>query len=245
MFLGVTSIPEAKADKSPSKPIKIVAPCNPGGSSDVDVRGMAPYLQRYLRVPIIVQNVVGTRGVVGYNRFYKTKPDGYSVLFFNLPSPLVHELTKKTEYRTLDYTFIRANTRKSLIFVTPYGKFNDFKDFVQQAKKTKLKVALTGPSSDLQVYIMGDGLGTELAYIPFEGAARGLAAVVGGHVDCSVLYVLGCLPLIEAEKISALLAFTEERDARIPSVPTAKELGYDVRTVPTVKWGCWCAWHAS
>jgi len=228
------SLPAVADAKFPDKPIRMIIPAGPGGSSDMDVRGMAPFLQKYLGVPIIIDNVVGARGIVGYNKFYRTKPDGYTLLFFNLPSPVVHELTKKTEYRTLDYTFIRGNTTKSSSLVTTYGKFKDFADFVARGKKERLKLAISGPSSDLQGFVMQDAVGLDINWIPFEGAARALSAVVGGHIDGAVIFLLRALSLAEAKKVDVPLIFTDQRDPRIPKTVTAKELGYDIPSLPVV-----------
>jgi len=232
--LGFTSVTEGREGKYPSKAIKIVAPFRVGGGSDVEVRAIAPFLQQYLGVPVGIENVVGARGVVCYNKFYRENPDGYTLIFLNLPSPIVPELTTKTEYRTAEYTFIRAVSIKRLILATKYGKFKDFSDFIKQAKIKKPRFAITGPSSDLQGYVLQDRLGMEFIWVPMEAAARGLSAVLGGHVDGVFTFLLSGLPLIEAKKISALMLFADKRDPRVPDIPTPKDLGYDFSLVRVV-----------
>lgn len=213
----------------PSKPITIIVPFTPGGSTDVAARSIAVYMSKYLKTSIIISNMPGANGVIAYTKLYQKNPDGYTLLAWNTLPPLLEEYKRDVAgYKTLNFTSIGAFSRDSaLIAVHPEGRKN-FKDLVKQAKAQTVNIGSTGLYSitGLQGVLMAEELGLSINWITYEGGSESLTQLAGKHIDAVMTLTGSAMPLTRAGKIVPLLIFADKRAPKYPSVPNPEESGY-------------------
>lgn len=231
-FFGVTEISVAKelpkAGKYPARPIKIIVPASAGGSLGNEVRAIAPFLEKTIGVSIIIDYVTGADGLIAYNKIYQEKPDGYTIIYFNLISALTLELTRETaKYHVKSYSPIAGwNTKYQALLVHP-DTWKTFADFLAEAKKKSLSLAGTGGHTLLNVKVIETALGVKFNLVPYTSSGEGIAATAGKHVDFLLTYETTPKPMITAGRLRALAVLSSKPDPILPGVPNLKELGHE------------------
>jgi tripartite-type tricarboxylate transporter receptor subunit TctC len=218
------------ASSYPDRPIKLIVPWAAGGDTDSIYRVFSPLMQKYLGQPVIVANVKGASGTVGEREAANSKADGYT-LFAAHDSVLSTYLTGLT-----DIKWDKAFDPICLVSATPSGvtassktPYKTFKEMVKYAKANpgKIKIgASLGSTSQYSMALMAKAAGIKVTYVPYDGTAPRMNALLGGHID------LADSNLTQGSKVKAgqlrfLAIMTAKRNAEIPDVPTLKELGYD------------------
>ncbi len=230
---GNVAVAEKKSD-FPQKPINYVLGFSPGGKNDIFIRGIAPFAEKYLGVPLNIQYCPGAGGRIGYTKLFKAKPDGYTIGLFPLPSIIISEHLATTEYKTREFTPIFACFVTPQVLVVPTDTYKNIGEFINAGKSKPLSNATPGhgTSSHLAGVVVGDGLGLkEVRHVHFESSGPSIAALAGKHVDFSVTNIPSAVPLVQAGKLKPLLVIGDKRDEAFPQVPTPMELGYKITAV--------------
>jgi tripartite-type tricarboxylate transporter receptor subunit TctC len=217
----------------PNKPIRLVVPYAPGGSTDVVGRVIAEYLGQRLGQNIVVENRPGKGATIGTSQVAKAAPDGYTLLVSNISSlavapPLYGDL----DYDPVtDFTHITlASFNPSVLVVNPNFAPKTLADYVAYAKANpdKLAFATSGPGSSN--HILGTMLalkaGIKLVHIPYRGAGPAMQDTIAGTVPSMFDSLPSAAPHIKAGKVRALAVSGEQRNPSFPDVPTMKESGY-------------------
>lgn len=231
-ILGVTEISLAKeypkAGKYPAHPIKIIVPASAGGSLGGEIRTIAPFLEKTLGVATVIDYVTGADGLIAYNKIYQEKPDGHTIIYFNLISALTLELTRETaKYNVKNYSPIAGwNTKYQVLLVHP-DTWKTFADFLADAKRRPLSLAGTGGATVLNVKVLESALGVKFNLVPYSSSGEGIAATAGKHVDFLLTYETTPKPMILAGKLRALAVLSSKPDPILPGVPNLHELGHD------------------
>jgi tripartite-type tricarboxylate transporter receptor subunit TctC len=216
----------AKATKYPSKPIRIIIPAGAGGSLDREIRGIAPFLEKNLGISIIIENVVGADGIIAYNKIYKEKPEGHTIIYFNLSSAISLELTRETaKYVVKNLTPIASWNVKNHALAVHADSWKTFAEFLNDAKQKKISLAATGGSANIQGLLLETALGIKFNWVPYSSSAEGMTAVAGKHVDALLTFAISPVPMIRAGRLRALAVFSSKPDPILPGVPNFKELG--------------------
>jgi len=236
---GFGAIDAAKTINFPSKAVKVIIPASAGGGLDKEARVFAPFLEKQLKAPVIIENVVGAQGMIAYNRFPTEKRDGYSLLFFSPSSAISFELTRAVKYVVKDFTPVAAITLKNFTLVHP-GKWKTLSEFLSDARQRKVSIAGTGGSADIQGRLFEEALGVKFNWVTYDSGTEGITAVAGRHVDVVLTNPVPALPMIRAGKLHALAVFSPRPDPFLPGVPTFKELGRDDVVCVRVR-GCYVA----
>lgn len=216
----------------PKKPIKIIVPAGPGGE-DAEVRGIAAYVQKYLGVDIIVENIVGLWGKIAFEKFHRTEPDGYTLISYTFPRSIIIEAMGETNFRTKDFTPIFAWSVGNQLLVVPPDTYKTFDEFLKDAK-TKLltgAVPVRGGTCHLAGLLLASGLGINVNWVPYEGAASCIAALTRKDVDFTICLATVLPSWMKAGKIRLLTMLPDRRGLRgpyFPDIPTLKELGHDI-----------------
>jgi tripartite-type tricarboxylate transporter receptor subunit TctC len=223
----------ALAQAFPSRPITLIVPWPPGGSTDRHLRALAEIAGKHLGQNVIVQNVAGGGGTTGPgNMALNAKPDGYTIAQFPMGMLRIPHM-QKTQWNPLtDFSFIVGVTGYTFGFVvradSPYKTFNDY---IEAARKAPGKIDFgstgTGTSPHLLVEEVADAAKVELNHIPFKGNADQMQALLGGHV-MAASDATGWDKFVDGGQMRLLVTFGDTRIKRWPNVPTAKELGYGV-----------------
>jgi tripartite-type tricarboxylate transporter receptor subunit TctC len=229
--------PSANSVDFPKKPIKLIACAAAGGGEDTEARGIAPYVEKYLGVNVMIENQPGAGGKIAFEKFQRTKPDGYNLITYTFPKSIIIEYMGKTNYRTRDFTPIFAWSRSNQLLVVHADTWKTFDEFLKAAKAKTLAGGLSGRGSTTHLagLVAVDELGIKVNWVPYEGAAGSTAALAGKHLDFTLCLATSAVPLIQAGKLRPLLMFSDKRDPYFPDVPIPKDLGFDVTPIPAIR----------
>ena len=223
----------ASAEAWPSKPIKLVVPYAPGGTTDVVARMVAEYLGKRLGQNIIVDNKPGKGAMVGTALVAKAPPDGYTLLMSVISGLSI----SPTLYGGSDFDpmadFIHisiASRNPSVLVVNPDFKAKTFKEYIEIARADPGKLAFATSGAGSSNHLLGVQLqrviGAELVHVPYRGAGPAMIDTINGTVPSMFDSLPSAAPHIKAGKVRALAVSSEERSPAFPDVPTMKELGY-------------------
>lgn len=219
----------------PKKPIKIIVPTGPGGE-DAEIRGIAAYVQKYLGVDVLIENIVGLWGKIAFEKFQRTEPDGYTLISYTFPRSIIIENMCETNFRTKEFTPIFSWSIGNQLLVIPPDTYKTFDEFLKDAKTKTLTGAIPvrGGTSHLAGLLLADGLGINVNWMTYEGSASSVAALARKDVDFTICLATALPSWIRAGKIRPLAVFPDRRGPRgpyFPDIPTLKELGYKIRYV--------------
>ncbi len=227
-FLG----PVAGAD-FPTKPVTLVVPWVPGGSTDVCLRVFAETTSKYLGQRVVVENKPGGGGSVGPATMAATaKPDGYTVCQIPMAVFRYPYMLKVNWDPLKDFTYIVHLSGYTVGVVvkteSPWKTWNEFIAYVK-ANPGKVTYATPGAGSTAQVTMemLGIKQGIKWIPVPMKGGAETTTAVLGGHVMATADST-GWAPQVDSGDLRLLVTWGNERTKRWPGVPTLKELGYGI-----------------
>jgi tripartite-type tricarboxylate transporter receptor subunit TctC len=217
----------------PKKTIKIIT--GPGGE-DADVREIAPYVQKYLGVNIVIENIVGFWGKTAFEKFQVTEPDGYTLISYTFPRSIIIENISETNFRTKDFTPIFAWSVGDQVLVVPPDTYYTFNEFLKDARTKTLKGAIPvrGGTSHLAGLQLARGLGIKVDWTPYEGSASTMAALSRKDVDFTICLASSIPSWIRAKKVRFLAMVPDGRrspGSYFPEIPSINELGHDVSCV--------------
>lgn len=223
----------ARAQAYPSKPITMVVPFPPGGTSDVGGRLMAQELSKALGQSVVVENRAGANGNIGSAAVARAPADGYTLLLSGIGSHAINmALYAKMPYDAAkDFTHIAHFTNGPNVLVCnsdfPAKTFRDFVDLVKASPgKYSYASSGSGSSGHLAMELLKQQAGLKIEHVPYKGGAPAMTDVIGGQVP--VLFINQDAPLsyIKAGRMRVLAVASLERNSLYPDVPTVAESGY-------------------
>jgi tripartite-type tricarboxylate transporter receptor subunit TctC len=225
----VQSFP-ALAQAWPSKPIRLVVPYPPGGSTDLLARTIGQKVGDSLGQTIVVDNRAGAGGMLGSDMVARSAPDGYTIL---LGTGATHGLTlllsKTVPYDPVkDFTAITAAVEVPIILcVHPSIPATTAKDLVDWAKKNPGKLAFgssgTGSPHHLAGELFKQVTGIDMVHVPYKGAAPAVQDLIGGQIPAVFTTLSTALPHIRGGKIRAVGFVEAKRQPSVPEIPTIGE----------------------
>ena len=224
----------AFAQAYPNKPVTVVVPFAPGGTTDIVTRHVAAKVQEALGQPMIVENKGGAGGAIGANQTKNAAPDGYQLGVGTVSTTAtVPAIDPKAGYNpTTDFTpIINMALTPNVIAVHPSFPAKDYKGFIEELKKNPEKYAYAssgqGGIGHLQTELFKIAAGVSMTHIPYKGAGPALNDVVAGQVPIIFDNMPSAIPHIKAGKLIAIAVASPERLKAFPDVPTFKELGME------------------
>jgi tripartite-type tricarboxylate transporter receptor subunit TctC len=223
----------ARAQAWPAKPIRLIVPYAPGGTTDVIARMVAEYLGRRLGQNIIVDNKPGKGAMVGTALVAKAPPDGYTLLMSTISGLSI----SPTLYGGGDFDpmadFVHvsiASRNPSVLVVNPDFAAKTFKDYVEYARANPGKLAYATAGAGSSNHLLGARLeqviGAALVHVPYRGAGPAMIDTIAGTVPSMFDSLPSAAPHIKAGKVRALAVSGEQRNPAFPDIPTMKEQGY-------------------
>ncbi len=241
--LGTTCVGSAFAQDNVSftKPIKLVVPFAPGGTSDILARMIAPKLSVTLKQTVVVENRPGAAGNLGASLVSKSEPDGHTLLLMDLSSLAVAPHL----YTTLTYNPVKDLAPVSMISFSPYLLAVNPKlgvksvaELIAFGKKNpeKLVFAHAGIGSGNQIVGLeiAKQLGIQWVTVPYKGGSAAINAVLAGEANVIVNGSTATLPYVKNGQLVALAVSGEKRFESLPAVPTYREL-----KLPAADSGSW------
>ena len=230
LSLAATSLVWAQA--WPAKPVTLLVPFPPGGSSDAIARMLGAKLQEKPGGNFVVDNRAGAGGTIGTAAVKRAAPDGYTVLVTSL-GPLVigPHLLKNIGYdptKDLDYISVAVQAPNVLVVpaASPHKSMAEVLAFLK-ANPDKMSFASSGNGSSdhITAELFWQQTGTSGLHIPYKGGGPVMNDLLGGQVDSSFMNINTALPQIKAGKLRALGITSAKRSPVLPDVPTLDELG--------------------
>ena len=221
----------ARSQTFPTRPITLICPWPPGGSTDTHLRKFAEVASRYVGQNIIVENKPGGGGMLGPGVMAKTaKADGYTLSQLPVGAFRIPHMQKVDWDPLKDFTYIIGLTGYTFgVVVKADSPHKTLKDVITYAKANPGKFSYsstgTGTSPHLLMEELGSKAGVEFLHVPFKGNADSTQALMGGHVMAQS-DATGWARHVEAGTFRLLVTFGEQRTKW--NAPTAKELGIDI-----------------
>lgn len=220
------------AQAYPTKPIRVIAPFPPGGTSDTIARILGQKLTEAWKQQAIVENRAGVAGSLGSAVAAKAPPDGYTLLVGNVgPVAINHNAYKNVGYDPLkDFTPITLSvTAPQIVVVHPSVPAKTFKEFTALVKKNKGKInyGSSGPGSisHLAGELYKQMTGTDMLHVPFKGSALITTALLSGEIDVVFSDMAVVLPHVHSGKLRALAVTGPEPTPLVPGLPTVAASG--------------------
>jgi tripartite-type tricarboxylate transporter receptor subunit TctC len=224
------SADEAVAQAYPSRPIKLIVPFPPGGSTDVMARSLAESLRPKLGT-VVIENKAGAGGMIGAEAAASAPADGYTLLYGSDSLVIQPLINKETKTNLRDFIpLARVRLSSTFLAVHPSVPANNVREFVAllKAKPDSLRYATGGSGTILHLAgeLFKTKTGIVMEHIPYRGESPALIDFIAGRVEAIVAGAATLGPLAEQGKARILAASTEMRSPTLPNIPTYVESGY-------------------
>ena len=246
LVLGLAAAGGVQAQTWPDKPVTLLVPFPPGGSTDMIARTLTPKLQEKLGGTFIVENKPGAGGTIGAAAAKRAAPDGYTIFVSSLgPFVIGPNLIKNVPYDPLkDFDYITVAVQAPNVLAVPANSpHKTLADVIAYHKANPGKMTFAsagnGTSDHLTAELFWQQTGTTGSHIPYKGGAPAMADLLGGQVDATFMNINTGLPNIKAGKLRALAITSTKRSPLLPDVPTMEELG--VKGVTVYSWQAFAA----
>ncbi len=221
----------------PTRPIRVIIGFPPGGGIDIVARVIAPRLSESLGQPVVIDNRAGAGGLIGTDLVAKSAPDGHTVFFGTIGNLSINPLL----YSKLPFDMARdfaavthVASVSSMLMVHPSFPVKTVPDLIAAAKAKPGQIHFSSSGNAGAPHLAGELFnlmaGVKMTHVPYQGAAPGLVAAMGGHVQVTFGALLTGLPLIKGGKLRGIATLGRTRSPLLPDLPTVADTlpGYEV-----------------
>jgi tripartite-type tricarboxylate transporter receptor subunit TctC len=225
----------AKTESYPSRPVRMIVPFAPGGTSDILARLMGQWLSERLGQPFIIENRPGANSNIGTEAVVRAPSDGYTLLLVTAAAAI-----NATFYEKLSFNFVRDITAvagivrvPSVMVVHPSVPATTVPQFIAYAKskpgKTTMASAGNGAPSHLAGELFKIMAGLDMVHVPYRGGGPGVIDLIAGQVQVMFPTIIESIGYIRAGRLRALAVTTATRSEALPDIPTLAEFlpGYE------------------
>ncbi|CUK17037.1 Bug family tripartite tricarboxylate transporter substrate binding protein [Achromobacter xylosoxidans] len=215
----------------PERPLTLIVPASPGGTTDIAARLIADKLAAKLGQQVIVENRAGAAGIIGAQTLARARPDGYTLLMGNIgPNAINYALYKTLPYKPADFAPVtRVISVPNVLVVNEASPARSLADLLALAKKDPGLVSFgssgSGQSPHLSAELFKQRAGIGGTHVPYKGAGPAVAALLGQQFTFMIDNLPSSMPYIQSGKLRALAVTSDRRLAELPDVPTMAEAG--------------------
>jgi tripartite-type tricarboxylate transporter receptor subunit TctC len=226
------TLPYASAQDYPTRPVTIVVPYTPGGSTEILARFVGQKLEQRLGKSVVIENKPGAGTVIGSNLVAKSAPDGYTLLM-STPTPMAINVTlhKQLPYdpATDLIPLVMVAGAPFVLVVHPSLPVKTAAEFIKYAKERpgQLSYGSGGPGAPHHLYaeLLSSMTGIKMTHVPYKGTVPALTDVIAGHIPVMFSDIPPLLGVVSEGKVRALGVSTKARVAAFPDVPPLNEAG--------------------
>jgi tripartite-type tricarboxylate transporter receptor subunit TctC len=241
LALFLLSLAAAAQDDYPSRPVRIIVPFAPGGSTDVVARILAERLAAELKQGFVVENKPGAGGNIGADVVAKSNPDGYTLLMATTGVLAINKYLYKgmsfdpdRDLVPVSYTSLITN----ILVVNPEVPARTVADLVRLAKAEPGRLTFAssgaGSSTHLSAELFKSMAGVDILHVPYKGSSQALTDVMAGQVTMLFDNAPSSMPFIEQNRLRAIAVTSTKRMPNLPEVPTLDEAG--VKGYESLSW---------
>ena len=230
---AVSSAAAIAQNNYPTKPVRLIVPFPPGGSTDIIARLVGQKLGERLGQEIVIDNRGGVGGIIGTEIAVRANPDGYTLTMGTTGTHAIAAgLYSKLQYDPIDdfapLTLVASTPY--LLVVNPGVKANSLREFVALVKSQPGKLAFasagTGNTTQLAMELLKLAAGIEIVHMPYNGGRAAITPTLAGQVQALFISVPEVLVHAKAGTLRPLAVSTAKRSPSLPDVPTVAESGY-------------------
>jgi tripartite-type tricarboxylate transporter receptor subunit TctC len=231
-LLGLAASTATAQGNYPTKPIKIIAPVQPGGGVDLVARQVGERLSKALGQPVVIENQSGGGGIVGSQATARAAPDGYTLMVGYVGTHGTNPAVRKLPYDAVkDFTPIAmVGGTPNVLVVPPSLPVKTLPEFIAYAKANKGKVAYgsSGPGTltHLAMEQLRVAADLDMVHVAYRGIGPAITDILGGQTQALFPGLAAALPHIKAGKMRPLAITGTKRHPLLPDVPTFEELGF-------------------
>ena len=224
----------------PERPITLIIPASPGGTTDIAARLIADKLAARLGQQVIVENRAGAAGIIGAQALARAKPDGYTLLMGNIgPNAINYALYRTLPYQAADFAPVtRVISVPNVLVVNAASPVRNVADLLADARREPGRISFgssgSGQSPHLSAELFKQRAGIQGTHVPYKGAGPAVAALLGQQFTFMIDNLPSSMPYIQSGKLRALAVTSDQRLAELPDVPTMAEAG--VKNMVVTAW---------
>ena len=237
----------ANADNFPSKPIRLVVPFPPGGTTDILARAVGAELNKSLGQPVIIDNRPGAGGNIGSEIVAKSPGDGYTLLMGTVGTHSINQ----SLYTKLPYDPVKDFAPVTVVASVPNvlvvnatfadkNKLTDIKSFVTYVKANPGRLNMASSGNGTSIHLAGELFKTQtntfMVHIPYRGSAPAITDLVGGQADLMFDNLPSALPYIKAGRLRALGLTSSKPSPALPDVPPIAQAGGELAGYEASSW---------
>jgi tripartite-type tricarboxylate transporter receptor subunit TctC len=219
----------ARAQDWPTRPIRVIVPYPPGGSTDIAARLIGDYLGRSLGQQTVVENKSGAGGVIGVEAAEQSAPDGYTILVApDFVSSAPHIFKMNLDPMKALVPVIEISRQPVVLAVHPSLGVSTLAEFIALAKREPgMGFATSGVGSQQQIVAewFAKLAGIKMQHVPYRGGGQAINDLIAGHIKVASLGSTPVVPHYKAGTVRILAQSTEARSPSLPDVPTYQEAG--------------------
>lgn len=230
LSIGMALAGEIRPQTYPVKPVRVIVPFAPGGSTDIIARVVSQKMAEDLGQPIVIDNRPGAASNVGTELAARAAPDGYTLLMGTPGFTINPSLYTKVNFHPVkDFSPIILMASVPLVIVVhPSLPVRSVDQLVKLAKARPgdLNYGSAGSSTHLTAELFMQRAGISAVHVPYRGAAPLTNDLIAGHIQLAVDNILSALPYVRSGRLRALAATTAQRAPSAPETPTLAEVGF-------------------
>lgn len=217
----------------PTRPIRMIVPWPPGGTTDVQMRALCEAAAKHIGQPVVVENKSGASGILGAQTLLNERPDGTTLSQMPVSVFRYPVMAQRPPFDPLaDFTWIIHLTGYTFgVVVRAEAPWQSFSEFLDHARRRVGEVTYGSPGVGTSLHITMERIaaerGIEWVHVPFRGFADNMQSLLGGQTD-ALADSSGWAELVQSGKLRLLVVWSEERAKRFPDVPTLREVGIDI-----------------
>ncbi len=236
-LLLTSALPAAAQDDWPKRPIRVILPAGPGGTSDILLRGMSEPIAKALGQPLVFDNKAGAGGTLAATLAAQAEPDGYTLMVSSAAThgiaPFMYKLKFDPDKSVTGIAHLAFTP--NVLYVRKDAAFRSVRELIAYAKANpkKLNYSSSGAGTSLHLAAVQFNLmaGIDAVHVPYTGAAPSMQAVLAGDIAYSFENAIAIMGQIRGGTVLPLAVTTSTRSPQLPDVPTVAEAalpGFDV-----------------